>query len=451
MQLFMQQYNCIAGKCSYKQDMDGKTKVEKIPLDGISEKGMTIKENTYKKNGKKYSNWIVQGWRENGKWKRKQFKEEADAKLFKNDTERRFMSAGANQRLLSTSLNEMQLRHAESALSQLGSTYTLQDAVRFFLQNHRAPDFTIDLRDGINKYLGELESTLRENSIRSRRSVLMQFEEFTGGMAVHEVTAQHIKAFLDDLRAKDGTKAKRKTWNNYRNDMNHFFSWASEEDLNTSRPWCFTNPCEKIPIFTAKQIAEQRSAPSTTEAARVKRSMSVLMNWREGVMVKFFALAYFAGIRPDGELQKLAAREKELINLRTKTIHIPADVSKTKEERNIDISDNLMQWLRLCKGKPIVPTNFDRLCKRARRSMRLDRDETRHSFISYHVALNRSVGDAALQAGNSESIIKKHYLRLHTREEGEAFFSIVPNVEKGRAVFSKKKPKAKKQGVLKAV
>ncbi|NWK54310.1 phage integrase N-terminal SAM-like domain-containing protein [Verrucomicrobiaceae bacterium N1E253] len=423
--------------------------IEKIPLDGISEKGMTIKENTYKKNGKTYSNWIVQGWRENGKWQRRQFKEEAAAKLFKNDTERRFMSAGANQRLLSTSLDEMQLRHAEAAVAQLGSTYTLRDAVRFFLENHRAPDFTIPLLDGINKYLGELESTLRANSIRSRRSVLMQLEEFTGGVAVHEVTTEQIKAFLNGLRAKDGTKAKRKTWNNYRNDVNHFFSWACEEDLNTNRPWSFTNPCAKIPIFTAKQVAEQRAKPSTTSAARVKRSMSSLMNWREGSLMKFFALAYFAGIRPDGELQKLATREKELINLKTRTIHIPADISKTKEERNIDISENLMQWLKLCKDKPIVPTNFDRLCKRARRSMKLDRDETRHSFISYHVALNRSVGDAALQAGNSESIIKKHYLRLHTREEGEAFFSIVPDAERKRAVFSDQKPQ--KQGALKVI
>ena len=34
--------------------------------------------------------------------------------------------------------------------------------------------------------------------------------------------------------------------------------------------------------------------------------------------------------------------------------------------------------------------------------------------------------EAALQAGNSESIIRKHYLDLKTTEEAEEFFGILP-------------------------
>ncbi len=41
-------------------------------------------------------------------------------------------------------------------------------------------------------------------------------------------------------------------------------------------------------------------------------------------------------------------------------------------------------------------------------------DEARHSFNSYHVAAYRSLGDVALQAGNNESIIKRHYLNLES-------------------------------------
>jgi len=50
----------------------------------------------------------------------------------------------------------------------------------------------------------------------------------------------------------------------------------------------------------------------------------------------------------------------------------------------------------------------------------------RHSFISFFVAKFRSIGEAALQAGNSESIIRKHYLDLKTTEEAEQFFGILP-------------------------
>jgi hypothetical protein len=42
------------------------------------------------------------------------------------------------------------------------------------------------------------------------------------------------------------------------------------------------------------------------------------------------------------------------------------------------------------------------------------------------VAKYRSMGEAALQAGNSESIIRKHYLDLKSQAEAEEFFNILP-------------------------
>ena len=36
------------------------------------------------------------------------------------------------------------------------------------------------------------------------------------------------------------------------------------------------------------------------------------------------------------------------------------------------------------------------------------------------------MGEAALQAGNSEAIIRKHYLDLKTAAEAEEFFGIMP-------------------------
>ena len=50
----------------------------------------------------------------------------------------------------------------------------------------------------------------------------------------------------------------------------------------------------------------------------------------------------------------------------------------------------------------------------------------RHTYISMTVGAFRSVGDAALQAGNSEAIIRKHYLDLKSVEEADEFWRIVP-------------------------
>jgi len=56
----------------------------------------------------------------------------------------------------------------------------------------------------------------------------------------------------------------------------------------------------------------------------------------------------------------------------------------------------------------------------------LSHDVLRHTFISMFVAKFRSIGEAAIQAGNSEAIIRKHYLDLKTANEADAFYAIVP-------------------------
>jgi len=88
---------------------------------------------------------------------------------------------------------------------------------------------------------------------------------------------------------------------------------------------------------------------------------------------------------------------------------------------------------------PVIPPDFERLNKKVRKHFGLSHDEARHSFISDHVALHRSIGDAALQAGNSEAIVKRHYLNTHTREEGGEFFRIVPDPKRRRAVLAPEK------------
>jgi hypothetical protein len=144
----------------------------------------------------------------------------------------------------------------------------------------------------------------------------------------------------------------------------------------------------------------------------------------------------------------MAGRERELVNLKTRTITIPANVSKTRHERQVAISDNLAAWLEAFPGD-LIPKNFEALNKKARKHFGLTHDEARHSFISYHVAAHRSIGDAALQAGNSENVVKRHYLNTHSRQEGEEFFRIAPDAKQRRAVLAK--PATKPEHALKVV
>ena len=424
-------------------------------------------------DSKGYTSYLVQGWKENGKWQRKQFKESAKAERFVALKRVAMENQGRAQRMVLSPLTDEQHDEALQAIDKLGGTYSLADAVAFFLKHHRPPEFTIRLKDATALYIDDKERDgLRPRSVHGIGWTLKLFNTATDNPFVHEITQQQVEAFLKGLRGKNGKdKATRRSWEIHRGALNGFFEWCAASDAGTSRPFTFNNPVTAVRKFSARQVREEQDAkPATTSPADVLRLFSVLMRWRGGVLVRPYAYLYFAGLRPDEldriaglrpdelekkegltpeELKRLASREAELVNMKTRTITIPANVSKTRHERQVAISDNLAAWLKQFPGD-MIPRNFDALNKKVRKHFGLSHDEARHSFISYHVALHRSIGDAALQAGNSESIVKRHYLNTHTQDEGGEFFRTVPDPKRRRAVLAAK-PKTKPVRHLKVV
>ncbi|MEI6673705.1 MAG: hypothetical protein WCO57_00860 [Verrucomicrobiota bacterium] len=398
-----------------------------------SSNGITIRPLVDKQG---YTSYLVQGWKENDKWQRRQFKDRAKAETFASTKRVAMENKGRAQEMILSPMTQEQHDAALAAVDKLGGTYTLAEAVEFFLKHHRPPEYTIRLVDALKLYLDDKEDDLRPRTHAAIKRSIERFITATDNPWTHEVTQQQVDKFLRGIRAKDGVgKASKKTWNNSRNELGGFFGWCADTDAASNRPFTFENPVTGVRVHKSRQVREQQSArPITTDPAKVLQMFSTLSRWKEGALVRYFALAYFAGIRPE-EIQKMSEREQELVNLKTQTIIIPADISKTRDERKVKISDNLALWLKTATG-PIIPTNFRRMVAKARKHFELTHDEARHSFISYHVALHRSLGDAALQSGNSESIIKKHYLILHPREDGEAFFRIVPDVKRRRAVLA---------------
>jgi len=104
---------------------------------------------------------------------------------------------------------------------------------------------------------------------------------------------------------------------------------------------------------------------------------------------------------------------------------IKPDISKTGQYRQVIIRPALAAWLTRY-GLDILPTGYDRHLKAIRKEMQLGHDVLRHTFFSIHVAKHKSVGEAALEGGNTEAVLKKHYLNLATYNEGDEFWGIVP-------------------------
>jgi integrase len=211
-----------------------------------------------------------------------------------------------------------------------------------------------------------------------------------------------------------------KTYNNHRGVVSNFLKFAFQQD------WIAVNPIEKVAYH---RIAHRRGSAPTFSAKQAQELMTYTENYRGGALVPFFALCLFAGIRPcvrTGEILKLRPKH---VCLDTGVIHIEPEVSKVRMKRNVTIQPNLAAWLQaypLDRFPIVIPALQKHRAKVAKR-FGLSHDVMRHSFISFFIAKFRSMGEAALQAGNSETIIRKHYLDLKTATEAEEFFGIIPS------------------------
>ena len=112
-------------------------------------------------------------------------------------------------------------------------------------------------------------------------------------------------------------------------------------------------------------------------------------------------------------------------------IEISAGKAKTAQRRLIPISPNLAQWLavlaahrRKCRphSKPFL---FEAMRNAtAKANIAWKANGLRHSFITYRLAATKDVAEVALEAGNSPTMIFKHYRELATEEDAAESFGI---------------------------
>jgi hypothetical protein len=111
-------------------------------------------------------------------------------------------------------------------------------------------------------------------------------------------------------------------------------------------------------------------------------------------------------------------------------IEVRAGQAKTASRRVVPITGNLAAWLEPIKrtGKVVSSKNLHVDVPALARALKIDwpRNVLRHSFISYRIAIVQSADQVALEAGNSPSIIFKHYRELTTPEVAEKWFGIMP-------------------------
>ena len=334
-------------------------------------------------------------------------------------------SGGITIRPVNTRLTPDQVRGAELAIERLGS-HALKDAIDWFLANYRPPLVSTTIENAAAEFMRDREGQVSTPVIRDYRKVL--------SVLLNAFPGRKVDAILTtDLETVMGTWGQsKKSWNNIRTYLHAFFAFCA----HPSRRWVTVNPVKAIQIY---EIA--RGIPDIVNAEIVAKLFAFLETYsgpprsghKAGYLVPYFALATFAGIRPsvrDGELLKIHqfTDKDRLVDLAVGVIRITPEIAKTNDLRQVTIQPNLAAWLKrypISDFPLIVPNMMDHVGT-VRKKFGLTADVLRHTFISMHVAKFKSLGSTALEAGNSESIIKKHYLSRVTDAVSDAFWGIVP-------------------------
>lgn len=376
-----------------------------------------IKQVTLKQHGYTYQAWEVHGYRSDGTRIRIRCKSEDEARIRKSEQETAAINSERASRFIPTRLTALQLTEAESCFDRLAPKYSLTQAVDHFLKHYHAPDFQISIGDAFTQFQSATDGTVRDRTLVGIKSTLRQFELLTNNTNVHEITVETVEAFLSSLRARNGTdKASRRTWNASRGILHRFFAWC------VSQRYVSTNP-----VAETKRYKIAADHIDVLPVERCQELMSYVAQFKCGKMVPYFGLALFGGVRPgpNGELAKLA-KHPELVSLENKVIRITAAISKIGKPRQITIRPNLLKWLR-CYPGPILPTNFAREIADIRQKFALSHDVLRHTFISAHVMAFGSFAETAIEAGNSETIIREHYFNVITKAKAREFWRIKPS------------------------
>jgi len=360
---------------------------------------------------------------------RKNFQTRAEAEAERQLQEVSWLQRDTGTRAAVTRLNEDQLHEAEAAFRRIANLpRSLSFYLDFALANYREPEKQKPLVDAVTEYVTAKEHEFAQDQLsppqmnRIREDLKRLVARFPG-KSVAELTATALTEFLE----KD--RPGMKTHNNRRGILSTFFKYSFQ------RGWIAENPILKVPHY---RIRRKRGVAQTFTAEQAATLMEHMETYDGGRWVPYFALCLFAGIRPGvpyGEITKL---KPDAVNLDDGVIHVSAAVSKVREPRKVTIQPNLAAWLRAypLEKFPIILGNFKKRRDRFAKKFNLSHDVLRHTFISMFVAKFRSIGEAAIQAGNSESIIRKHYLDLKITKEADAFFGIQPKHAKVSAVLA---------------
>jgi integrase len=295
--------------------------------------------------------------------------------------------------------------------------------------NIRQSGFTPTLvADVYDKFLAGLERDgASVRYIEDCKSRMGQIKDTFRGF-IHAVEKTDLENWIN------AKKISIKTRKNYRTAAVTLWSFAKAEGY---LPRDKQTEAELLPNRKRTKAAKLSAEIGVYEPADLRK----ILAHAPAHLLPVFAIGAFAGLR-SAELHRLTWD-----NIRPSFIQVDADDSKNAVKRHAPVPIALKEWLAGVKRGEAD----QRLCARFSRETGLARAMTkairdagvkpvhnglRHTFCSARVAETDDVKKTSREAGNTVTVILKHYIKVMTKAKAAAWFNVRPDASTSEKVVS---------------
>ena len=268
---------------------------------------------------------------------------------------------------------------------------------------------------------------------------------------LNDVTQTELDRLIWDESWEVSNSTRLDTWKH----LHHFFNWAS-----TRRP----KKCSYNPIVDIPKPPKNELDPEAFTVEQATKIMETALATYKGSLVPYFALALFAGLRPQeisgNESIKPLRWEKHFVWDKDDEGNDKVTIrlrGKMAWRRTVLLPDNCLAWIKpyVKKAGLVCPSNFPKKYDVVRcaagfkvgkgRIYGIDKDGIngldnpesktrpnwiqdgcRHSALSYRLAILEDIPAVCSWAGNSPRTFKSNYEALVTKEQAKKYWAIFP-------------------------
>ncbi len=303
------------------------------------------------------------------------------------------------------------------ARTKLPSGSTLTEAAKHLAETVQATD-TRPVREIVEELLNDREAAgCSEVHLRDLRFRLGRFAA-AFQCPLGSVSASLVREFIQNLKTDAGKPLTNRTRRNVLRIVSGLYHFAGKRKYVPSAL-----------VEDVRAIEAPKSVPSEA-GIWTPEEMSRILAEAKPYLIPALTIGAFAGLR-SAEIVRLDWKD---VRLSEGVIVLSAIKTKTASRRVVPILPNLIQWLtpHAQESGPVSPAGaanalagqFSRTGERA--GLKWIPNALRHSFCSYRLATTHDPARVATEAGNSASMVHRHYKSLVTEAQGQAWFSITP-------------------------